>query len=137
VLPAPAQQRLVQFTEDANGFYLNGQAYSAAAAPQFIAQSGTTEEWTLENDTQEVHAFHIHQTHFIVVSVNGVAPSTTNWRDTYDLTPAGVGVAGQLIPSQTKVLIDFRDPTIRGTFLFHCHILDHEDGGMMAKITVH
>jgi FtsP/CotA-like multicopper oxidase with cupredoxin domain len=47
-----------------------------------------------------------------------------------------VGVTGQLIPSQTKVLIDFRDPTIRGTFLFHCHILDHEDGGMMAKITV-
>ena len=34
------------------------------------------------------------------------------------------------------VLIDFRDPTIKGTFLFHCHILDHEDGGMMAKITV-
>jgi FtsP/CotA-like multicopper oxidase with cupredoxin domain len=34
------------------------------------------------------------------------------------------------------VIIDFRDPTIRGTFLYHCHILDHEDGGMMAKIQV-
>jgi FtsP/CotA-like multicopper oxidase with cupredoxin domain len=45
-------------------------------------------------------------------------------------------VQGQLIPSLTKVLIDFRDPTIRGTFVFHCHILDHEDGGMMAKITI-
>jgi FtsP/CotA-like multicopper oxidase with cupredoxin domain len=135
-LPAPAQTRTIHFSEDANGFYLNGQAYSAAAAPQVVAASGTTEEWTLENDTQEVHAFHIHQTHFIVESVNGVAQPNRHWVDTYDLTPEGVGVAGQLVPSQTKVLIDFRDPTIRGTFLFHCHILDHEDGGMMAKVVV-
>jgi FtsP/CotA-like multicopper oxidase with cupredoxin domain len=34
------------------------------------------------------------------------------------------------------VLIDFRDPVIRGIFLFHCHLLEHEDGGMMAKIQV-
>jgi FtsP/CotA-like multicopper oxidase with cupredoxin domain len=32
------------------------------------------------------------------------------------------------------VLADFRPKIIRGTFLFHCHILDHEDQGMMAKI---
>jgi FtsP/CotA-like multicopper oxidase with cupredoxin domain len=34
------------------------------------------------------------------------------------------------------VTIDFRDPVVRGTFLYHCHILDHEDQGMMAKIQV-
>jgi suppressor of ftsI len=135
-MPAPAQQRLIHFSEDANGFYINGAAYNPTAAPQIVAQSGTTEEWTLENDTQEVHAFHIHQTHFIVESINGVTQPNQHWVDTFDLSPEGVGVTGQLIPSQTKVLIDFRDPTIRGTFLFHCHILDHEDGGMMAKITV-
>jgi FtsP/CotA-like multicopper oxidase with cupredoxin domain len=39
-------------------------------------------------------------------------------------------------PSVTHVLLDFRDPIIRGTFLFHCHLLEHEDGGMMAKIAV-
>jgi FtsP/CotA-like multicopper oxidase with cupredoxin domain len=33
-------------------------------------------------------------------------------------------------------MLDFRDPVVRGTFLFHCHIVDHEDGGMMAKIRV-
>jgi FtsP/CotA-like multicopper oxidase with cupredoxin domain len=32
--------------------------------------------------------------------------------------------------------MDFRDPVVRGTFLYHCHILDHEDQGMMAKIRV-
>ncbi len=136
VLPAAAQQRTVHFTEDANGFYLNGQAYNPSAAPQIVAKSGTVEEWTLVNDSQELHAFHIHQTHFIVESVNGVPQANRHWVDTVTLSPQGVGVGGQLVASQTKVLIDFRDPTIRGTFLFHCHILDHEDGGMMAKISV-
>jgi suppressor of ftsI len=135
-LPGPVQERSVTFTEDANGFYLNGQAYSATSAPMFTAQHGTTEEWTLLNATQEIHDFHIHQVHFIVESVNGVAVANPHWIDTQVLQPEGVGVAGQLIPSVTKVLIDFRDPTIVGTFLFHCHILDHEDGGMMAKIQV-
>jgi FtsP/CotA-like multicopper oxidase with cupredoxin domain len=135
-MPAPAAARTIHFQEDDNGFYINGQAYDPASVPQVVARSGTTEEWTLENDTQEVHAFHIHQVHFIVESINGVAQPNPHWQDTFDMSPEGVGVAGQLIPSLTKVLIDFRDPTIRGTFLFHCHILDHEDGGMMAKITV-
>ena len=135
-MPAPAQQRTIHFTEDANGFYINGAAYSNSAAPQIVAQSGTTEQWTLENDTQEVHSFHIHQTHFIVLSVNGVTQPNPHWLDTFDLSPEGIGVTGQLVPSLTTVLIDFRDPTIRGTFLFHCHILDHEDGGMMAKVQV-
>ena len=135
-LPAPAQTRLVHFQEDANGFYINGAAYALGAPPQYTVASGTTEEWTLENDTQEVHSFHIHQVHFIVESVNGQTVPNPHWVDTYDITPEGVGVSGQLIPSQTKVLIDFRDPVIRGEFVFHCHILDHEDGGMMANILV-
>jgi FtsP/CotA-like multicopper oxidase with cupredoxin domain len=37
---------------------------------------------------------------------------------------------------KVKVIMDFRDPEIAGTFVYHCHILDHEDGGMMAKIEV-
>jgi FtsP/CotA-like multicopper oxidase with cupredoxin domain len=41
---------------------------------------------------------------------------------------------GSWKPGSITLLADFRDPVIRGTFLFHCHILDHEDAGMMAKI---
>jgi FtsP/CotA-like multicopper oxidase with cupredoxin domain len=133
-LPAPAQARTFTFSEDDNGFYIDGQAYSPAKPPLATVRSGTVEAWTLVNVSQEIHSFHIHQTHFIVQSINGQVPATQNWRDTFDLQPAGVGVTGQLVPSQTVVLIDFRDPAIRGTFLFHCHILDHEDGGMMATI---
>jgi FtsP/CotA-like multicopper oxidase with cupredoxin domain len=134
--PAPAVQRTIRFTEDDNGFYLDGKQYDPAGPPTVTARSGTVEEWTLENDSDEVHDFHIHQAHFIVESVNGVAQANPHWVDTVNLTPQGTGVQGQVHGSQTKVLIDFRDPAIRGTFLYHCHILDHEDGGMMAKIVV-
>jgi FtsP/CotA-like multicopper oxidase with cupredoxin domain len=135
-LPAPAVQRTIRFQEDADGFYLDGVAFSMDQPPAVTVQSGTVEEWTVENDTDEVHVFHIHQAHFIVEEVNGVANPARHWVDNVDVAPQGYGVRGSVHPSTIKVLIDFRDPILRGTFLYHCHILDHEDNGMMAKITV-
>jgi FtsP/CotA-like multicopper oxidase with cupredoxin domain len=126
-----AQHRTVAFTEDAAGFYLNGQAYSPTAQPMFVAKSGTVEEWTLTNYSTEVHDFHIHQVHFVVEDVDGVR-QPVGWHDSFTLPIAHTDGT----PSVTHVLIDFRDPLIRGTFLFHCHLLEHEDGGMMAKIRV-
>ena len=126
-----AQERTVAFSEDDNGFYLNGKAYVPTGPPMFVAQSGTVEEWTLTNSSTEVHDFHIHQTHFIVETVDGVS-QPKRWTDSFTLPP----VHADGTPSVTKVLIDFRDPLIRGIFLFHCHLLEHEDGGMMAKIQV-
>ena len=128
-LPAPGVERAIHFSEDSNGFYLDGKQYNPTGPPSVVAQSGTVEEWTLENDTDEVHDFHIHQAHFVVESINGIAQPNAHWVDTVNLLPQGTGVQGQIHPSETKVLIDFRDPTIRGTLLYHCHILDHEDGG--------
>jgi FtsP/CotA-like multicopper oxidase with cupredoxin domain len=133
-LPAPVAEHTIHFQEDSNGFYLNGAQYSASAPPSIVSNVGTVEEWTLENDTDEVHDFHPHQVHFVVESVNGVPVPNPHWLDSYDIVPQGHGASGQVIPSQTKVLMDFRDPVIKGTFVYHCHILDHEDGGMMAKI---
>jgi FtsP/CotA-like multicopper oxidase with cupredoxin domain len=135
-MPAPVQERVVHFSEDPKGLYINGLKYDANAPSMFTARAGTVEEWTIENDSQEVHVFHIHQVHFIVESTNGVPNATPHWLDSIDVASTGIGIAGQIIPTRTKVLIDFRDPVIRGTFVFHCHILDHEDHGMMAKITV-
>ena len=132
-LPAPSVQRNLEFAEIAEQgkYYLNGSLYDPSGAPMFTAKSGTVEEWTLTNSTTEVHAFHIHQTHFIVLDVDG-APMPPMWRDTVNL-PA---VHADGTDSITHVLIDFRNPAIAGTLLFHCHILKHEDGGMMAKILV-
>jgi len=136
-IPAPVAQHTIVFTENVvtNQFYINGQAYSPSAAPQIVSHVGTTEEWTIVNETGEVHAFHLHQVHFLVEAVNGVAVSPMHWVETVNVpyeTPGG----GTEQPGTVKVLVDLRDPVIRGTFVYHCHILEHEDGGMMAKIQV-
>jgi FtsP/CotA-like multicopper oxidase with cupredoxin domain len=131
-IPAPARYRTIHFAEDAKGFYIDKRAYDPATPATIVARAGTVEEWTLVNETDEVHTFHIHQVHFVVADVNGRAQTQRRWLDVVDLPPRrGAGK-----PSTMKVLLDFRDPVIRGTFLFHCHIVDHEDGGMMAKIRV-
>jgi FtsP/CotA-like multicopper oxidase with cupredoxin domain len=106
--------------------------FAPGEPPAITTQVGAVEDWTIENHAQEVHAFHIHQIHFAVLEVNGVAQTDMNMRDTYTV-PAWSG-SGQF-PS-VKLRMDFRDPEIAGTFVYHCHILDHEDGGMMAKIQV-
>ncbi len=128
-----AHQRTLFFSENRTktAFYLNGQQYSPSAAPMFTARVGTVERWTLQNFTQEVHAFHLHQVHFIVQDIDGVHQPQA-WWDTLNLPPAYRN--GR--PGVAHVLVDFRDPIVRGTFLFHCHILQHEDLGMMAKIAV-
>lgn len=91
------------------------------------------EDWIIENHSTEVHAFHMHQIHFLTLEQNGLPFPDPGVRDTI-VVPYWDGV-GTTYPS-VKVIMDFRDPEITGTFLYHCHILDHEDGGMMAKIEV-
>jgi suppressor of ftsI len=110
---------------------INGVAYDPTAAPMFYAQSGTVQEWTIVNNSSQVHTFHMHQIHFVVASVNGVAPAQQFVMDNVNI-PAATANG----PGTVQVLLDFTDPVVIGTFLVHCHILAHEDGGMMAKIRV-
>jgi FtsP/CotA-like multicopper oxidase with cupredoxin domain len=137
-----AQTRQLFFSETTIGnetrFFLTvkGQkprVYDPNEPPAIISQQGSVEDWVLENHTTEVHAFHIHQVHFIVTEINGVPTNDNTLRDTV-LVPYWDGVS-KMFPS-IKVRLDFRNPETAGTFLYHCHILDHEDGGMMAKILV-
>jgi FtsP/CotA-like multicopper oxidase with cupredoxin domain len=99
--------------------------------PDLTATQGTVEDWTIENRAQESHAFHIHQLHFQLLERDGKPANESALRDTIDL-PYWDGKANKY-PS-VKIRIDFRDPSIIGTFLYHCHILEHEDGGMMGSI---
>lgn len=100
--------------------------------PAIVTSTGSVEDWTIENHSGEVHAFHIHQIHFLVIAINGVPVPNPDLQDTIILPNwSGTGP----YPSVT-LRMDFRDPNIAGTFVYHCHILDHEDGGMMAKIQV-
>ncbi len=128
--PAIAAKRTVTFSEGPKHFRINGKIFSINDPPMFVVHTGTVEEWNVVNITQEVHDFHIHQIHFLVKEVNGVKIQHPYWADTVVIPHRlGDGKPGSLL-----LLMDFRDPVIKGTFVFHCHILDHEDQGMMAKI---
>ena len=106
--------------------------FTMDAPPAIVTNTGSVEDWTIENRSGEVHAFHIHQIHFLVTKINGVTVPNPDLQDTI-IIPNWSGSGPY--PSVT-LRMDFRDPNIAGTFVYHCHILDHEDGGMMAKIQV-
>jgi FtsP/CotA-like multicopper oxidase with cupredoxin domain len=101
--------------------------------PDVTVQQGTLEDWVIENRAVEAHAFHIHQIHFQVLERDGRTVNEPLLRDTIDL-PYWDGKSPRY-PS-VRLRMDFRDPNIIGTFLYHCHILEHEDGGMMGSIRV-
>ena len=107
--------------------------YSPDAPPAITTTQGSTEDWVIENRSNENHEFHIHQIHFLLMERNGkpVGAKQAQILDTVDLPYwSGTGPYPSI-----KVRMDFRGPDI-GDFVYHCHILDHEDGGMMAIIRV-
>lgn len=102
-------------------------------APNITVQQGDVEDWIIENRTTELHAFHIHQLHFALMDWNGAAVNEPFLRDTVNV-PYFSGKMLQY-PS-VRVRMDFRDPDTVGTFVYHCHLLEHEDAGMMGVIRV-
>jgi len=133
-LPPPSVKRLVVFSENAKPhFFINGKSFKMSDPPMFVVKTGTVEAWHVENVTYEIHDFHIHQIHFLVESINGKKLAHPYWADSV-VIPHRIGIGKQSVPGSLDLLMDFRDPIIKGEFLFHCHILDHEDQGMMAKI---
>jgi len=115
---------IVSFTEDKNGFYINDQKYAPDSAPMTRVRVGTYQHWRILNKTRELHPMHIHQTHFLAYAENGVPLEHPVWLDTVNVPTGG----------SVDVVMDFTDPVIKGMSLFHCHLLNHEDKGMMAKI---
>ena len=101
--------------------------------PQIVTDKGAVEEWTIQNRSPEVHEFHIHQVHFLVEEENGKA-IPRNKQQFYDTHQVGFWDGIGPYP-YIKVRMDFRG-AVAGDFVYHCHILDHEDGGMMAIIRV-
>jgi len=115
----------VTFTENKSGFYINGRKFSMDDQPMLRMRVGSLQHWRIVNSTKEVHPFHIHQIHFLAYAENGVHSNSHEWLDTVNV-PYGNG--------SVDLIMDFTDPLIRGMSLFHCHLLSHEDKGMMAKI---
>jgi FtsP/CotA-like multicopper oxidase with cupredoxin domain len=101
--------------------------------PDITVRQGTVEEWTIENRSQELHTFHIHQIHFMVLESSGRGVGEPSLRDTVNV-PYWNGKSSSY-PS-VKLRMDFRSPRIVGIFPYHCHLLEHQDGGMMGTIRV-
>jgi FtsP/CotA-like multicopper oxidase with cupredoxin domain len=142
-----AQTRLVFFDEiQPTQFFMAvaGQpekVFDPNAPPAITATQGTVEEWTVENHALENHEFHFHQVHFLVESQNNFeingqvqAPAITGQYLDMIEVPGWDGNTNHPFPN-VKLRIDFRGPDT-GIFVFHCHILNHEDLGMMNIIQV-
>jgi FtsP/CotA-like multicopper oxidase with cupredoxin domain len=101
--------------------------------PNIVVHQGDVEDWVIENRSREMHAFHIHQVHFLLTQWNGEPVDEPFLRDSINV-PVWDGRSSRY-PSVT-LRMDFRDPNAVGTFVYHCHLLEHEDGGMMGIIRV-
>jgi len=111
--------------------------------PDVTAAYGAREYWLLVNDSDECHNFHIHQTKFVVLDADfsaGGRPSAAQCLGDRGLAPPinrNVLHDNYPLPPRSRVLVSIRfDGPKLGRFVFHCHILEHEDKGMMATIGV-
>jgi FtsP/CotA-like multicopper oxidase with cupredoxin domain len=145
---APVRTRRLYFSEklldpnnpnSATEFYITVEGQTPApfdpktGVPNIVVKQGTVEDWIIENRSSELHAFHIHQLHFLLLDYRGKPVNEPFLRDTVNV-PYYDGKALEY-PS-VKLRMDFRDPNTVGDFVYHCHLLEHEDGGMMGMIRV-
>jgi hypothetical protein len=118
---------------------INGQVFDPNALPAVAPTLGDVQDWTLENDTAGPHPFHIHVNSFQVLQIsdpnsgNLVPYNAPGLEDTVTI-PAQQTIGGQVKPGLVVIRNRFLD--YPGWFVFHCHILSHEDDGMMLTVEV-
>ena len=107
------------------GFSINGQPFDMDRI-DFDVALGSVERWIIRS-SMVAHPFHVHGVQFRVLSEDGAPPRPQNsgWKDTI------------LVPGETEILARFEHSASKeNPFMFHCHILEHEDAGMMGQFTV-
>ena len=143
--------RTLYFSEvsDGSAFFMNvlGQPYPLNTPfdnnnpPAIVTTQGAVEHWTVQNQAEENHEFHLHQIHFQVLSqdnfqANGSQPAPALNGQLADMVQVPFWNGNTATPfPDVQLLLDFRGMDV-GDFVFHCHILGHEDLGMMAIIQV-
>lgn len=107
---------------------INGKKFDAERI-DFTQKQGVTEVWEIYNKPDAmggmIHPVHIHGTQFKIISRNGEEPpeNEQSWKDSFSIKP----------DERVKIAIQFK---YKGVYMIHCHILEHEDNGMMAQIKV-
>ena len=92
-------------------------------AKPVLASVGETQLWTVENTTPWSHPLHLHGFFFMKLDENGELVRPLEWKDTVDIP----------FKQTVKLLVKF-DEDRPGTWIFHCHILDHADGGLLNAV---
>jgi blue copper oxidase len=107
---------------------INGQKMDMSRVDETV-ELGTTEVWEVRNDGGEYHNFHIHDVQFQVLDVDGRPPSPelSGWKDTVFMPP------GRTVRLAMR-FTDYADPD--RPYMYHCHLLQHEDNGMMGQFVV-
>jgi FtsP/CotA-like multicopper oxidase with cupredoxin domain len=105
-------------------FGFDGRAFDPGRVDQSAAL-GTVEEWTISNPSPMDHPFHLHVWPMQVVRADDIDPTgRPDWRDVV------------VVPAGGEVTVRIRFADFAGRAVYHCHVLDHEDQGMMGTIQV-
>ncbi|MEO1419118.1 MAG: multicopper oxidase domain-containing protein, partial [Bacteroidota bacterium] len=104
-------------------FLINGQAFDHSRVDTQV-QLGTIEDWEIINTGTMAHPFHVHVNKFQIISRNGEPLPYTAWKDVVSVSPG----------ERVKLRMAFRD--YAGKTVYHCHVLDHEDLGMMGTLAI-
>jgi spore coat protein A, manganese oxidase len=118
---AVGTQQIV-FAFDGEDWTLNGLTYDPARS-DVTSKLDQVYIWSLVNESSLPHPFHKHLSLFNILDIDGQPPPSflNGWKDTV------------MVPPGSTVRIAFKDETFSGTYVFHCHILEHEDHGMMLQ----
>ena len=111
---------LAKTAEGGFEYGINGVAF--AKNKPIAARAGETQVWTIANQTKWSHPFHLHGFSFLVLDAGGRPAHPLAWKDTVD------------VPLEQTVRFVVRFDDRPGTWMYHCHILDHADGGMMGVV---
>ena len=107
-------------------FLINGEQYSEDRVDELV-EAGATEIWEITNISPVPHPFHAHAIQWQVLDRNGGPPTGAElgWKDTVLVNPG-----------ETVRIIGRFEPVNYGRYVYHCHILEHEDAGMMGTFEV-
>lgn len=124
----PDRRREITFTMGSHGgmgammaLGFDGRPFDADRIDQSVA-TGSVEEWTIRNPTPMDHPFHLHVWPMQVIEVGSATAAEPVWRDVVN------------VPAHGEAVVRIRFARFSGRTVYHCHVLDHEDAGMMGIV---
>jgi suppressor of ftsI len=119
------QRHKLIYSQDPPNFYINGEQFNDDdLTPDETMQLNDVEQWKIVNTTTFWHTFHIHITDYQLTKINGQRVHGLNYDDDVAIPPNG------------SVTMRTRPTDFTGKFVYHCHVLGHEDAGMMGIVRV-